>query len=574
MSLAIRRQPEVYAPAPVVAIAFAHAGAGPRDRSPVFNKIKKQNGEQFAQTLRNYHNGLLEIPDLEKIVRFAGRNAAPILPYLMYLLASNDDTPIPTTTPQDPFDLLKQAGYNAFFADTLGKQNSIKGYFDKGELLCTFNDSARHQNYYIIHAVKDDVNNIKRANAGEEQRQDAYGTSVISIQIRKSGGFIKITNRYNHSVGSADNTFNSNPDNIIEGLSAALKAYFNVVFSAPKIQVPDDYILIGNQIFKYHEEANNIYYGDQAWVQGVIIHAVDRNKGDALFDGFLFDNKSKILKKIDPARADSFADDFNRDYGGNPALRVDKYGNLCLNNDTLIGAEKSRIKSLRLPALKEMGNWCLGHASKLEFFEANAVTTMGSDCMHNAISLKSFEANTLKTMGDQCFYTLYSLKHFRANALETMGKNCLFDAATITHFEANALTSMGPECLCHSNALTHFEANALKTMMGHCLQYARALTSFFAPALVAMGEKCFHIAPKLTYFEAPALKIMGDECLRSAKALQHFQALALEKMGHHCLKHTASLKHFCAPLVKGQSSRLARMAKRWPTFKGTPNLRP
>lgn len=147
----------------------------------VYKKLKKQNGEAFAQTLRNYHNGILEIPDILNIVRYAGRDAKPLLPYLMTLLSANDNEPADAhVTPQDPFDLLDEAGYDAFYADTLEKQNSIMGYFKKDELLCTFNDVARYENYHIVHAIKKDVGHIKRQDfEGKEKRQDAYGTSVI-----------------------------------------------------------------------------------------------------------------------------------------------------------------------------------------------------------------------------------------------------------------------------------------------------------------------------------------------------------------------------------------------------------
>src|SRR5688500_10966810 len=120
--------------------------------SDMYKKLKKQNGEAFVQTLRNYHNGLLEIPDMDLIARHAGREAEPLLTYLMSLLPANDDTPKPG--PQDPFVLLERAGYDAFHADTLEAQNSIRKYFQPGELLCTFNDPARYKNYHIVHAVK------------------------------------------------------------------------------------------------------------------------------------------------------------------------------------------------------------------------------------------------------------------------------------------------------------------------------------------------------------------------------------------------------------------------------------
>ncbi|MBU0858567.1 MAG: hypothetical protein KJ667_01400, partial [Alphaproteobacteria bacterium] len=252
-------------------------------RGSVYDKLKKQKGETFARTLRDYHNGLLEIPDIEAIVCHAGRDAPALLPYLMSLLAANDDSP--PAAPGDPFLLLAQAGYEAFHADSLQKQNSIRHYFAPDELLCTFNDAARYQNYHIVHAVKKNVDALKRPDfKGKEARQDAYGTSVISIQMLKQGGFISIKNRYNHSVTGCDNTFNSNPDNIIDGLSAALKTHFNVEFSATKYALPEGYAVIGAQVFKYHEERDNIYYGDQSWGHNGQIHIVDRGRGDALFD--------------------------------------------------------------------------------------------------------------------------------------------------------------------------------------------------------------------------------------------------------------------------------------------------
>ena len=111
----------------------------------MYKKLKTQKGERFAQTIRNFHNGILEIPDLDVIVRYAGREAEPLLPYLMSLLATNDDKVDEAPAPANPFDLLEQAGYDAFYADTLEKKNSISKYFEKDELLCTFNDAARNR---------------------------------------------------------------------------------------------------------------------------------------------------------------------------------------------------------------------------------------------------------------------------------------------------------------------------------------------------------------------------------------------------------------------------------------------
>ena len=364
----------------------------------IYKKLKKQKGEKFAQVLRNHHNGILEIPGIVDIVKHAGRDAEPLLPYLMSLLATNDD--VPEEEPGCPFDLLSQAGYDAFHADTLEKQNSIKPYFKRNERLCTFNDRSRYKNYYMIHAVKKNVDSILRsAFNGKEERQDEYGTSVISIQILKSGGFISIKNRYNHKVPHCDNTFNSNPDNIIQGLSTALKNHFNVDFSAHSSALPYGYISLKNRIFKCHREQNNIYYGDQAWAKDGEIHEINKSAGDAMFDGFIFDNKTKTLKNIDPDSRDSFPEDFNRTYGGNKDLHV-KDGNLMLGDDMIIGAEKSRIKTLYLPGFKKMSDYCLWSADALTSFSAPHLTTMGYSCLLFTDALTSLDALKLKNAPD------------------------------------------------------------------------------------------------------------------------------------------------------------------------------
>lgn len=262
-------------------------------------------------------------------------------------------------------------------------------------MLCTFNDVARHENYHIVHAVKKDADKIKRENFhGKEDREDAYGTSVISIQMLKSGGFISIKNRYNHKVVGCDNTFNSNPNYIIPGLSEALKKYFNVAFTPPS-GLPEEFVLFGAQILKYHTEHNNIYYGDQAWAKDGVIYTADRSKGDALFGGFLFKNATKSLEKIDPDLPDSFTEDFNRYYAGRPGLCVAKNGDLLLNGKILIGTKDSRITTLYLPEWKAMSDLCLYYATALTELKAPSLETMGGDCLRYADALTEFEVPKL-----------------------------------------------------------------------------------------------------------------------------------------------------------------------------------
>ncbi len=98
-------------------------------------------------------------------------------------------------------------------------------------------------------------------------REDEYGTSVLQIQILKSGGFISIKNRYNHTVENPDNTFNSNPDNIISGLSEAIKHHYHVDFSSQKVYLPEHYVFMDKKIIKCNYEINNVYFGENCYAQ-------------------------------------------------------------------------------------------------------------------------------------------------------------------------------------------------------------------------------------------------------------------------------------------------------------------
>ena len=291
----------------------------------MYKKVKKQNGERFAKVLRDYHNGILEIPGILRILKHAGsepKDAEHILPYLLTLL--NTEEVEEEEKAADPYALLEEAGYHAEYADTLKKQNAIKKYFTAEEELCTFRDRKRFKHYYIVNCVRHDVDSIKREDfLGKEKRQDTYGTSVISIQMAKRGGYISIKNRYNHTVSGCDNTFKSNPDNIIEGLSKALQNEFDIPTDTKIISnSPSGYALVDSRLVKNNYEVNGIVYGDHCIVQRGELREMKEH--EYLFDYFIFNARTKTFSCIGDV-ADSFIDTFNEAYGGSPTVYVKKH---------------------------------------------------------------------------------------------------------------------------------------------------------------------------------------------------------------------------------------------------------
>jgi hypothetical protein len=261
-----------------------------------YDLLKRVKGEKFAQAVRDYHTGIFEIPDLIEKVRYAGPVATEDVLRWLYIESKTELEPVKIEK-QNPFDLLTQAGYSrSFLVTSLEEQNSIMHYYRRGEELCTFNDDSRWQRLTVIHAVRDDAETVKYAPNGSPGREDAYGTSVISIQFRN--GFISIKNRYNHTVGNPDNTFGSNPDNIIKGLTAALESEFKVSFALQiRNSSPENHVIVNGNLVYYYEEINGVYFGPKTWVKDGQLNVANSDY-QVLADTILIDSRQKTAVSV------------------------------------------------------------------------------------------------------------------------------------------------------------------------------------------------------------------------------------------------------------------------------------
>ena len=250
----------------------------------VYKQLKKQNGEEFARVIRGA--ALLSIPNIVHVLEFAGRNpqdAQQLVPIIYEIYKEHPK--VLHTSDKSPLELLGEAGYDAFVVKTEEQKNSIKKYYRRGEEICTLRDPHRHEEYYMIHAIKRGAGKILPSD--NPQREDEYGTSVISIQILKTGGFISIKNRYNHTVLDPDNTFNSNPDNIIPGLSDSLKKFFHVDFNTTNAEMPYGFRMVNGQLVRYYCEVNNMYFGPDYYFSGSTITRINTNNQILFYLGFV-----------------------------------------------------------------------------------------------------------------------------------------------------------------------------------------------------------------------------------------------------------------------------------------------
>ena len=157
---------------------------------------------------------------------------------------------------------------------SLAEKNMITPYYRSDEAICTLKDDNRHLSQYMINAVKRNVDEIKRENFLNPRRDDEYGTSVISIQVPKGGGNISIKNRYNHTLDrvsgeNPDNTFNSNPDNISEGMLSAMERELPVVLYTSRAWPPHSHVTFGedSRLFYYDYEVYGVYFSQNHYLK-------------------------------------------------------------------------------------------------------------------------------------------------------------------------------------------------------------------------------------------------------------------------------------------------------------------
>lgn len=504
----------------------------------VFEQIKKQNGEHFAKTVRNYDNGIFDVPDIVNIVKYAGKEAEPILPYLISLkgISIEDKKNV-----EDPIALLDKAGYNAYYADTLEKQNAISKYFAEGEELCTFYDSTRFERYYIINAIRKDVDKIKRKDfRDKERREDDYGTSVLSIQILRTGGFISIKNRYNHIVENPDNTLNSNPDNIISGLSAAIKKYFNVDFSARKVVVPDDFSVVNNQIIRYNYEDNNIYFGSDFYVADGRIYPLDKDK-EIMLDNCILNIKERTLFIPGETKYPIKIDEMSEKDGaflnvlGNElksksitfTKNKDGSHNVCANGVVIATTDLGKIIALNLPTTTDIGTG---------FLYANS-------------ALKSFTAPKLERVWDGFLYNNDGLKELKLPALKKVRNDFLYYNHSLQTLDLPSLESAGFCFLSRNDSIQTLKFPKLKNIEYDFMDRNCCLHTFEAPQLESIGSNFLYRNEALTRLDLPMLKDIGYNFLISNSSLQILNAPQLESVAHDCLSFNICFKTNAPALI-------------------------
>lgn len=209
-----------------------------------------------------------------------------------------------------PEELLREAGYILYECKSEEDMNKFKKYYAPGEEFCSF-WLNRLEDSFVFFAVKENVDEIKREDFKNPKRQDAYGTSVISIQFTKDDAHtLSIKNRYNHSVNDPDATFSNNLDNIIPGLTVSFAKYYGLEqrFFNKKLDIPGYVRANDGKYYKYNFEFNNVYYcPDNVIVDNFEVKKYAHEKY-VIMDYFVLDLVNKTISIYDEFIRDSLPD--------------------------------------------------------------------------------------------------------------------------------------------------------------------------------------------------------------------------------------------------------------------------
>ena len=447
----------------------------------MFDIIKKQNGEHFAKAIRAYDNGIFDIPDLDKIVKYAGREVEPLMNYLVSLKNVKIEE---HAVHQHPLELLSKAGYTAYYADTLEKQNWPKQFYAKGEELCTFHDPNRYKNYHIVVAIKKNVKDIKRKNFPNPQREDEYGTSVLQIQMLKSGGFISIKNRYNHTVLNPDNTFNSNPDNIIPGLSDALKHHYHVDFSSQKVHLPENFVLIDNQIVNCNYEINNVYFGENCYVQNGEVHEIDKQK-ELMLDYFILNLQDKSITNPS-GEEDGFIVALQEEIKDKKLqITINERGNKCLQADgkTILELNHGKIKSLHFDNVKKIDDKFLQYNNELSDVSLLQATNIGDNFLYWNKNLSEISLEQVTEIGNSFLHSNEIISKVYLPQVTNIGDDFLCYNGELSVISLPKVTDIGVDFLCENKNLTQISLPKVTDIGDNFLYENNKLQRIYLPKI-------------------------------------------------------------------------------------------
>ena len=441
-----------------------------------------------------------------------------------------------------PKELLEEAGYILYECNSEKDIQSFRHYYQRsdgretptyiegtqpehnnGEELCTFS-GGRLNRCYVFFAIKKDAEFIKRKTNPE--RQDEYGTSVISIQFSKGDlNTLSIKNRYNHTVKNPDATFYNDLDCIIDGLTASFEKEYNLNINSTKKQEYLSGFIKANdeRYYRYNFEKYNINYCDN----NIIIdnsEVIELDKSRYLvFENYIIDFKEKTIKLYDKEfiKEDSFLEGIQ----DIESIKVEidketKEKNIIINDDIIITLTKTnQIKSYKNSHITEVGDNFLRNSTEIESIDLENIEVLGEDFLHKAAKLTSINIPKCRKIDNGFLYSNKELKSIDLPKVEMILDNFMFS----------------------NNILNNINMPNLKTIGDRFLYHNKNLREIDLPNIISIGNNFLCVNKKMNRVNIPNCREIGESFLANEEELESIDLRYVNRVGNCFMPYNEKL---------------------------------
>ena len=492
-------------------------------------------------------------------------------------------------TDKTPFELLEEAGYILYECHSEEEVQKFRHYYSrlnqgetplynggqpeerKGEELCTFN-GGRLDDCHVFFAVKKNVDEIKREDFSNPKRQDAYGTSVISIQFSRGRiNTLSIKNRYNHTVTNPDATFGNNLENIIPGLTDSFEKHYG--FNIEQETNEDGYFLTsdlkyyrGNdgRYYRYNIEMDGVHYCNDNIIidHGKVVTKYAKEKERYVFaEHALIDLKEKTVTFPYPSiirEDDSFVNSINA-VGKIKNIEVVKNGD---NRTITIKYEEGQIVKIEIDRnnaivsyqndyVKEIESCFLTFNTELSSLSLKNCEIINNDFLEYNKKLKDVSLDKVRKVGPMFLNQNQALTSISMPELEELGNYSLGANENLTEINMPKLKSMGDYCF-SSSKLKRISFKELE-YMGRVSLMSKEMTELDEidlPKLKRMGDYCFSKIRKLNKgLSLPELEEIGNYNFENLEEVPFVDLPKVVKIGKGILSHENTMTSLSLPNV-------------------------
>ncbi len=436
-----------------------------------------------------------------------------------------------------PEELLKKEGYTLYKCNTKEEIEQFTKYYTNREMLCTFRQN-RLDTHYVYFAVKDNASEIKRKDFKNPQRQDEYGTSVLSIQFSKGEiNDVSIICRYNHTVLNPGGTFSNNLDYIVPGLTASFKKHENMVQKEKEdlklrgyIKGPD------KKFYKSEYHLNEIFYCENnIIIDGDVIVRLPKEKY-LLMDYIIIDLQNKKIIKYNEKLKKVYGENQTKQEVKEKSIKpledaffetTDQMELINIVNeeeikiitlktkgkdDIIIKLNKrGNIISIKDPNITHVKSSYLSYLVSLEEIDLENAKQIDHDFLSETSKITKLNLPNTEIIGDNFLRNAINIKKINLPKAIQIGNNFIMQGNLVSEVYLPKVKKIGFNFIALNWNIKILILENLEYAGESFLMYNKSLKEIYAPNLIEAGARFLYSNRDLIYIYSPKLIKVGIE---------------------------------------------------------------